>query len=225
MRLARDRAVGCRGSSPSWARIFCMTSYPRIDSGAVGLPRSRRSTGKNGPEPPFDGRRSAPTPLLVFCVSRFPLMPDRQDQHDILGRQPAILCDVAVLPTGQHEFTSTILRYPTQQRMICQDFESWPYARDLRQRPTGIDVGNEIEQALQIAERPGAYFDARHERARGRRGFLPATLSAKYSNVAAREWALPLPSASPSDSAASAANRCRSSDRSASRASASTMNA
>jgi hypothetical protein len=28
-------------------------------------------------------------------------------------------------------------------------------------------------------ERPGAYLDARHERARGRRGFLPATLSAR----------------------------------------------
>ena len=131
------------------------------------------------PERTFDGRRSAATPLLVFCVSRFPLMPDRQDQHDILGRQPTILCDVAVPATGKHEFASTILRYPTQQRVIRQNFEGCPYARHLRQRPIGIDFGNEIEQALQVAERPGAYFDARHERARGRRGFLPATLSAK----------------------------------------------
>lgn len=131
------------------------------------------------PKRPFDGRPSAATPLLVFCVSRFPLMSDSQDQHDILGRQPTILGDVAVLATGQHEFASTILRYPTQQRVIRQDFESCPYARDLRQRPIGFNFGNEIEQALQIAERPGTYFDARHERARGRRGFLPATLSAR----------------------------------------------
>ncbi len=114
-------------------------------------------------------------------------MPDSQDQHDILGRQPTILCNVAILATRQHELASTILRYPTEQRVIRQNFESCPYARDLRQRPIGIEFGNEIEQALQIAERPGAYFDARHERARGRRGFLPATLPAKYSNVAARE--------------------------------------
>ncbi len=106
-------------------------------------------------------------------------MPDRQDQHDILGRQPTILCNVAVTAARQHELASAILRCPTEQRVIRQDFESCPYARDLRQRPSGIDLGNEIEQTLQIAQRPGAYFDARHERARGRRGFLPATLSAK----------------------------------------------
>ena len=49
--------------------------------------------------------------------------------------------------------------------------------------PTGssgqLGLQNEIEQALQVAERPSAYFDARHERARGRRGFLPVTLSAR----------------------------------------------
>ena len=114
-------------------------------------------------------------------------MPYREDQHEILGRQPTILGDVAVPATRQHEFAPTILRDPTQQRVIRKNLESRPHARDLRQRAIGIDFSNEIEQALQIAERPGAYFDARQERARGRRGFLPATLSAKYSNVAARE--------------------------------------
>ena len=76
---------------------------------------------------------------------------------------------------------------PSLERTLLGKSRRRPYARDLRQRPIGIDFGNDIEQALQIAERPGAYFDARHERARGRRGFLPATLPAKYSNVAARE--------------------------------------
>jgi hypothetical protein len=105
-------------------------------------------------------------------------MSDRQDYHDILGRQPTILRDVAVLATGQHEFPPTDLRHSTHQGVIRK----------------------------KLACRPRAYFDARRERARGRRGFFPATLSAKYSNVASREWALPLRSASRSDSAASAAD-------------------
>lgn len=49
-------------------------------------------------------------PLLLFGVSRFALMSDCQDQHDVLGRQPAILGDVAVLATRQHEFAPTIFR-------------------------------------------------------------------------------------------------------------------
>jgi len=119
------------------------------------------------------------TRLLFFSVTCFALMPDRQNQHDVLGRQPAILRDVAVLATRQHEFAPTIFRQSTQQRVIRKNLEGCPYAREMRQCPPGIGFSDEIEQALQIAERPGAYFDARHERARGRRGFLPATLSAR----------------------------------------------
>ena len=68
---------------------------------------------------------------------------------------------------------------PSVERTLLGKSRRRPYARDLRQRPIGIDFGNDIEQALQIAERLDAYFDACHERARGRRGFLPATLSVK----------------------------------------------
>ena len=106
-------------------------------------------------------------------------MPDRQNQHDVLGRQPAILRDVTVLAARQHEFPSTIFGYSTQQRVVRKNRKCCSYARELRQRPPGIDFGDESEQALKIAERAGAYFDARHERARGRRGFLPPILAAR----------------------------------------------
>jgi len=117
--------------------------------------------------------------LPFFSVARLALMPDRQDQHDVLGRQPAILRDIAVLAARQNELAPTILRHSTQQRVIRKDLECRPYAREPRPGPIWIGLGDEIEQALEIVERPGAYFDARHERARGRRGFLPATLSAR----------------------------------------------
>ncbi len=41
--------------------------------------------------------RSETTPLLVVRVSRFALIPDRRGQHDVLGWQPAIPCDAAIL--------------------------------------------------------------------------------------------------------------------------------
>ena len=106
-------------------------------------------------------------------------MPDREDQHDVLGRQPAILRDITVRAARQDELPPAIFGYPTQQRVVRENLKCRAYTRELRQRPLGINVGYEIEQALQIAERAGGYFDARHERARGRRGFLPPILAAR----------------------------------------------
>jgi len=120
-----------------------------------------------------------PTRLLLFRVARFALMPGRQNQNDVLGRQPAILRDVTVLAARQHEFPPAIFGHATQQRVVRENLKCGSYTRELRQRPLGIDVGDEIEQPLQIAERAGGYFDARHDRARGRRGFLPPILAAR----------------------------------------------
>ena len=106
-------------------------------------------------------------------------MPDRQDQHDVRGRQPAILRDVTVLAARQYELSPSIFGHPTEQWVIRENCEYRSYARELRQRPLGIDFGDKIEQALQVAERTDSYFDARHERARGRRGFLPPIRAAK----------------------------------------------
>ena len=117
--------------------------------------------------------------LLLVGVSHFALMPDRQDQNDVVGRQPAILRDVTVLAARQHELAPAIFGHATQQRMVRKNLKCCSYTRELRQRPLGISVGYEIEQALQIAERAGGYFDARHERARGRRGFLPPIFAAR----------------------------------------------
>ena len=106
-------------------------------------------------------------------------MPDRQDQHDILVRQPAILRNETELAARQHELPPTIFGHPTQQRVVRENLECRSYARECFQRPLGIDFGDKIEQTLQVAERTGSYFDARHERARGRRGFLPPIFAAR----------------------------------------------
>ncbi len=98
-------------------------------------------------------------------------MPDRQDQHDVLGRQPAIFRYVTVPAARQYELPPSTFGHPTQQRVVRENLKCRSDARELGQRPLGIDFGDKIEQALQVAERMGGYFDARHERARGRRGF------------------------------------------------------
>ena len=124
------------------------------------------------------GRHRA-VPLLLFGVSHLALVPDRQDQYDILSRQPAVLRDVTVPAAGQHELAATVFGRSTEQRVIHENLECGTHARELCQRELRIGLGNEIEQPREIAERAGAYFDARHERARGRRGFLPRTLAAR----------------------------------------------
>jgi len=106
-------------------------------------------------------------------------MPDRQDQHDILGGQPTVFCDVAIPAARQYEFAPPFLRHATQQWMIRENLECGPQARNQGYRLPGINIGDEVEQSLQVTQRPNAYFDARHERARGRRGLLPATLAAR----------------------------------------------
>lgn len=117
--------------------------------------------------------------LLLFGVARFALMPHRQDQHDFLGWQPAILRDVAVPPARQYEFATTVFGCSAEKWVVREYREGCPHARQLRQCLPGIRFGGKVEEALQVTKRPRAYFDARHERARGRRGFLPSILAAR----------------------------------------------
>ena len=134
-----------------------------------------RTCGATASDAPSRGA----TRLLFFGVARFALMPDSQDQYDVFDWQPAVLCNVTVLAARQYEFPSAIFGHTTQQRVVRENLECLSCARQLRQRPLGIGLGDKIEQALKVVQRPGGYLDARHERARGRRGFLPPILAAR----------------------------------------------
>ena len=166
-----------------------------------------------------------PTSLLLFPITCFELVTNGENQDNVIGWKPTILCDVPVAAARKHEFTPPFLGFAPQQRVVRQEFKRLAHAQKLLASPLRILRRDEIEEPLEICERPLGYFDARHARARGRRPFLPEIRVSRYSKVVGRSKARPLASASFSDCSASAANRSRSSDRSASRARASTMNA
>jgi len=71
-------------------------------------------------------------------------MPDRQNQRDVFGRQPTVFRDVIVLAARKHELPPTFVGHPTQQRVVRENLECRSHARELRQRPPGIDFGSEI---------------------------------------------------------------------------------
>ena len=89
--------------------------------GAAALGRSkcegplladRRLTGNSATgttSRPSTAYAARATRLLFFRVARLALMPDRQNQHDVFGRQPATLRDIGVVAArqGARAVTST----------------------------------------------------------------------------------------------------------------------
>ena len=53
-----------------------------------------------------------------FLVTRFQLMANRQNQHNIIGGNPTVFRDVAEPATRQYQFMATVLGLAAQQRMI-----------------------------------------------------------------------------------------------------------
>lgn len=102
-------------------------------------------------------------------------MPNCQNQHDVVTREPTILGDITIAPAREDELTATFLGLTAQQRMIGQQLECAAHAQELFAGPDGILCSDELEEALQIAEGALGYFDARHARALGRRAFSLAT--------------------------------------------------
>jgi len=139
-----------RRAAPGRTRRSPSVRFPSAPETTTNPRPQGHRTGKN-PKAPFDHDRSRASRLLLFRVARFALMPDRQNQHDVLGRQPAILRDITVLAARQDELPPAIFGCPTQQRVVCENLKCRSYTLELRKRPLGINVGYEIEQALQIA--------------------------------------------------------------------------
>ncbi len=55
---------------------------------------------------------------LFLFVPCFHLMSHGKNQHDIVGRHPAIFGDVTELAPREYQFPAPILRLAAQQRMI-----------------------------------------------------------------------------------------------------------
>jgi hypothetical protein len=106
-------------------------------------------------------------------------MPNRQNEHDVIGREPSVFRNVAMAAAREHELPSPVLCAATKERMVCQQLECFTNAQESFACSARIVMRHKIEEPLEVREGSIRYFDARHERARGRRAFFPATRAAR----------------------------------------------
>jgi hypothetical protein len=135
---------------------------------------------RNGTHTSFDtvpaGRKNA---SLLLQIARLELMPNRQNEHDVIGREPSVFRNVAMAAAREHELPSPVLCAATKERMVCQQLDCFTNAQESFACSARIVIRNKIEESLEVREGSIRYFDARHERARGRRAFFPATRAAR----------------------------------------------
>ncbi len=93
---------------------------------------------------------------------------------------------VAVASACQHQFAASVLGLAAEQRMLRKQLKGSINAVDLPSGGAGVFLGNEIEQPLQIEERPLAYFDPRQDRGFGRRTRLPSMRATRYLKLSSK---------------------------------------
>ena len=81
-------------------------------------------------------------------VPRFPLMPDREDEHDVLGCFIAIEREVPAPPAGDDELPEFALRGPPNEGMSSKDRYGLCNKVDRPGRSCRIRVEQRISQAL-----------------------------------------------------------------------------
>lgn len=106
-------------------------------------------------------------------------MPNRENQDDILGRDPPIFRDIAELSPGKNQFPAPVLRFAAQQRVISKQLESAPNTEHPLARHARVLLCKEMKEALEVGERPGRYLDFRQAPARGRRTVFPAARASR----------------------------------------------
>jgi hypothetical protein len=55
---------------------------------------------------------------LLLPIARFELIPNCQNEHDVLGREPSVFRYVAMAAAREHEFPSPVLCAATEERMM-----------------------------------------------------------------------------------------------------------
>jgi hypothetical protein len=80
-------------------------------------------------------------------------MPNCQNQHDIVTREPTMLCDITIAPAREDELAAALFGFTAQQWMIGQQFERATHAQEVLAGPDGTLFCEEIEEALEIPKR------------------------------------------------------------------------
>jgi hypothetical protein len=111
---------------------------------------------------------------LLLQVAHLELMPNRQNKHDVIGPEPSVFRNVAIAAAREHELPSSVLCVTPEERMVWQQLNSFTNAQESFACSARIVSGDKIEETLEVRDGSFRYFDARHERARGRRAFFPA---------------------------------------------------
>ena len=106
-------------------------------------------------------------------------MTNSEDEHDVLGRKPAILGDVSVPAARKDELATALLRSSPEQRMLRDQLERLADAQDLLTCFSRVLESDEVTEPFEVRERPLRYFDGRHARALGRRAFMPDARAVK----------------------------------------------
>jgi len=115
----------------------------------------------------------------LFLVTSFELMPNRQNQDDVIRGHPPILGDVAKLAPGKNQFPAPVLRFAAEHRMVGEQLECAPDAKHPLARSSGVVLCKKIEEPLEVYERSDRYLDFRQLLARGRRTDFPAARASR----------------------------------------------
>jgi hypothetical protein len=100
-------------------------------------------------------------------------MANCENEYNVFHRQPSILRNVAIATAREQEFAATLFGFPTEQRMIGQQFQGSAHAQKLRAGSSWVLFSDEVEEPLEIVHCPYGYFDARHACGLGRRVLAP----------------------------------------------------
>jgi hypothetical protein len=120
-----------------------------------------------------------PAPHHLVVVTRFELMSNGKNQHDILRGKPAILGHVAKLAARKDQFPTSVLSFAAQQGMVGEQLEGSSYTYHPLPCELRVVICEKIEEPLEVGKRSGRYFDPRHARALGRRADFPATRASR----------------------------------------------
>ena len=116
---------------------------------------------------------------LFASVSRLKLVSNGQNEDDVFGRKPSVLCDVSITAAREDEFAPARLSGSPEQRMIRQELERLADAQNLLKCSLRVFGGDEVKESLEVGERAMGYFDRRHARALGRRALAPDARAAR----------------------------------------------
>ena len=65
---------------------------------------------------------------MIVSVARLALMPDGENQDDVVGGQPTVLCDVPVPAARQDQLATAVFCEATEQRVLGEQSDCRMYS-------------------------------------------------------------------------------------------------